>query len=142
MNLAMDEMVQGEFWIVNNKHSLEMFKKHIEHLYDTKGYVTLKWKSGKTRTHKQNNALHVYCRQLAEALNTGGLDMKKTLKQETDIPWTGELVKQYMWKPVQEAIIGSDSTSSATVEDYDKVHQVLSKHLSEKFNLYIPFPTK
>lgn len=142
MNLDMEEMAQGEFWIVNNKHSLEMFTKHIEHLYDTKGYVTLKWKAGRTRTHKQNNALHVYCRQLAQALNEGGFDMKKTLKQETDIPWTGELVKQYLWKPVQEALTGKDSTSAASGEDYDKVHQVLSKHLSEKLNVYLPFPTR
>jgi len=142
MNLDMEEMVQGEFWIVNNKHSLEMFTKHIEHLYDTKGYVTLKWKTGRTRTHKQNNALHVYCRQLAQMLNEGGFDMKKTLKQETDIPWTGELVKEYLWKPVQEAVTGKDSTSAASGEDYDKVHQVLSKHLSEKLNVYLPFPTR
>lgn len=136
------EMPQGEFWVVNNKHSLQVFTKHIEHLYDTKGYVTLKWRTGKTRTHKQNNALHVYCRMLSEALNDAGYDMKKTLKQEAEIPWTTELVKQYLWKPVQEAVTGADSTSTAGTEDYDKVHQVLSKHLSEKFNVYIPFPAK
>jgi hypothetical protein len=136
------EMPQGEFWVVNNKHSLQVFTKHIEHLYDTKGYVTLKWRTGKTRTHKQNNALHVYCRMLSEALNDAGYDMKKTLKQEAEIPWTTELVKQYLWKPVQEAVTGTDSTSTAGAEDYDKVHQVLSKHLSEKFNVYIPFPAK
>jgi hypothetical protein len=136
------EMPQGEFWVVNNKHSLQVFTKHIEHLYDTKGYVTLKWRTGKTRTHKQNNALHVYCRMLSEALNDAGYDMKKTLKQEVEIPWTTELVKQYLWKPVQEAVTGADSTSTAGTEDYDKVHQVLSKHLSEKFNVYIPFPAK
>ena len=136
------EMPQGEFWVVNNKHSLQVFTKHIEHLYDTKGYVTLKWRTGKTRTHKQNNALHVYCRMLSEALNDAGYDMKKTLKQEAEIPWTTELVKQYLWKPVQEAVTGIDSTSTAGTEDYDKVHQVLSKHLSEKFNVYIPFPAK
>jgi hypothetical protein len=142
MNLTTDDLAQGEFWVVHNKHSLDMFKQHIEHLYDTKGYVTLKWKTGKTRTHKQNNALHVYCRQLAEALNDAGYDMKKTLKHETEIPWTTELVKEYLWKTIQEAVIGTDSTSSAAGEDYDKVHQVLSKHLSEKFNIYIPFPTR
>ena len=127
---------------MNNKHSLQVFTKHIEHLYDTKGYVTLKWRTGKTRTHKQNNALHVYCRMLSEALNDAGYDMKKTLKQEAEIPWTTELVKQYLWKPVQEAVTGKDSTSTAGTEDYDKVHQVLNKHLSEKFNVYIPFPAK
>jgi hypothetical protein len=139
---SVPEMPQGEFWVVNNKHSLQVFTKHIEHLYDTKGYVTLKWRTGKTRTHKQNNALHVYCRMLSEALNDAGYDMKKTLKQEAEIPWTTELVKQYLWKPVQEAVTGKDSTSTAGTEDYDKVHQVLSKHLSEKFNVYIPFPAK
>jgi hypothetical protein len=136
------DIPQGEFWVVSNKQSLDAFVSHITKLYEDKKYVTIKWKAGKTRTSAQNNALHVYCRLLGEALNDAGYDMKKTVKASVDIPWTTDLVKQYLWKPIQAVVTGDDSTSIASREDYDKVHAVLSRHLSEKFNVYVPFPTK
>lgn len=138
----MSNLSQGDFWEVCNKTSLEMFIKHITQMYEEKGFITVKLKAGKTRTTLQNNALHVYCRLMAEQLNDAGYDMKNTLKAEVEIPWTTELVKEYLWKPVQSAITGSDSTSTASREDYDKTHQVLSKHISEKFNIYVEFPKR
>ncbi len=38
-------------------------------------------------TPNQRNALHLYCEMLACALNNAGYDMKKTLKEEVEIPW-------------------------------------------------------
>jgi len=66
------DIPQGEFWVVSNKQSLDAFVSHITKLYEDKKYVTIKWKAGKTRTSAQNNALHVYCRLLGEALNDAG----------------------------------------------------------------------
>lgn len=137
----MSDLRCGEFWVVDDDHSLRMFIKHMTELYEEKKYLTIKWKAGKSRTTAQNNALHVYCRLLSEKLNDAGLDMKKTLKAEVEIPWTTELVKEFLWKPVQEAVTGDRSTSNASTTDYDKTHAVLSKHLSERFNLFVPFPS-
>ena len=38
---------------------------------------------------------------IANALNDAGLDMKKVLKPEIDIPWNTATVKEYLWRPVQ-----------------------------------------
>ena len=138
----MKEINQGEFWVVNSDNALKMFVEHITNLYQEKKYVTLKWKAGKTRTTQQNNALHVYCRLMSEKLNAEGLDMKKTLKQDAEIPWTTELVKEYLWKPIQSAVTGEKSSSDVSASDYDEIHKHLSHLLSTKFNVYVPFPSR
>ena len=138
----MHDINQGEFWVINSDHTLNMFIQHMTKLYREKKYITAKWKAGKTRTTAQNNALHVYCRQLAEKLNDSSLDMKKTLKHDAEIPWTADLVKQYLCKPIQLAVTGEKSSADVTAADYDEIHKHLSHLLSDKFNIYVPFPSR
>ena len=138
----MTDINQGEFWVVDDRRSLESFIKMMTTMYDEKKYLTLKIKGGKTRTSTQNNALHVYCRLLSEKLNESGLDMKKVIKQEVDIPWSTSLVKEYLWKPVQTVVTGDESTAKVASEDYHKVYSVLSRHLSEKFGVHVEFPSR
>ena len=68
--------------------------------------------------------------------------MKKTLKQDAEIPWTTELVKEYLWKPIQSAVTGEKSSSDVSASDYDEIHKHLSHLLSTKFNVYVPFPSR
>ena len=138
----MSDINQGEFWVVNSDQSLKMFIEHMTSLYQDKKYITIKWKAGKTRTTQQNNALHVYCRLLSEQLNAAGLDMKKTLKQDAEIPWTTDLVKEYLWKPIQTAVTGEKSSADVSASDYDEIHKHLSNLLSSKFNISVPFPAR
>ena len=56
------------------------------------------------RTRKQNNSIHLYCQQLADTLNDAGLDQRKVLKPEVDIPWDMEDVKEKIWRPIQIAL--------------------------------------
>ena len=95
----------------------------------------------KQRTIQQNRALHLYFTLLAEALNAAGLDMKKTLKPEIDIPWTPGTVKDFLWKPVQKAILGKESTTELNTIEPSDVHDVLNRHLSEKFGISVEFPS-
>ena len=95
------------------------------------------------RTLTQNAALHKYCELLAIALNDAGQDMRKTLKQEVDIPWTMENVKNHLWRPVYSAMTQHESTTDADTSQYSEVYNVLSRHLSEKFGgLHVPWPSK
>src|SRR3990167_3370994 len=54
------------------------------------------------RTPQQNKGLHLFFTQLAEALNLAGLEMKVVLKGDTQIWWTLETVKEYLWRPLQK----------------------------------------
>lgn len=93
------------------------------------------------RTLTQNRAMHKYFTQLAEALNDGGLDMKRTLKPEIDIPWSGATVKKFLWKPIQDAILDKDSTTELDTKEPSLVYETLNRHLSEKFGIHVPFPS-
>lgn len=93
------------------------------------------------RTLTQNKALHKYCSLLSETLNDAGYDMKKVLKEEVDIPWTMESVKEHLWKPIQRSVIDKESTTEASTADYSSVHNVLSRHLSQKLGVYVPWPS-
>ena len=94
------------------------------------------------RTLTQNKALHLYLRILSEALNDAGFDMKKVLKESVDIHWTPENAKEYLWRPVQEAVINKKSTTEANTTEYNEIHKALSRHLSQKLGIdYIPWPS-
>lgn len=93
------------------------------------------------RTKQQNKALHVLFGMLAQELNDNGLDMRKTLKPDIDIPWGANTVKEYLWRPIQVAQLGKKSTTELTTVEIDKVFDTINKHLGEVFGIHIPFPS-
>src|SRR3990167_702775 len=93
------------------------------------------------RTNQQNKAMHVLFKLLADELNDHGLDMRKTLKPEIDIPWTGATVKEFLWRPIQTAQLNKKSTTGLTTVEIDKVFDTINKHIGERFGLHIPFPS-
>lgn len=84
--------------------------------------------------------MHKYFALLAEALNDAGYDMKKTLKPGVDIPWTPEMVKTHLWKPIQLPVTGKEHTSDLASGEPSRVYEVLDRHLSEKFGIHVEFP--
>ena len=73
------------------------------------------------RTTQQNKALHLYFRLLAESLNEAGLDMKKVLKPTIDISWNERNVKEYLWRPIQNAQVIKKSTTELNSDEVDKI---------------------
>jgi len=95
----------------------------------------------KQRTSQQNRSLYLYFELLAETLNDAGLDMKKVLKPSIDIRWTKENIKNYLWKPIQNSMYGTKSTTELTTKDIDAIYDVLNRHLGQKLHVEsIPFP--
>jgi len=92
------------------------------------------------KTDQQRKALHLYFEHVAEALNSAGLDMKKTLKPEIDIPWTKDSVKEHLWRPIQQAMLDKKSTEALDTVEPSQVFEVLSRHLGEKFAIHVEFP--
>lgn len=98
------------------------------------------------RTLQQNRALHKFFGLLAEELNKAGLDMKVVLKPEVDIPWTAQMVKEFLWRPIQKAYIGKQSTTELEkVKEIDEIYEILNRHLAQKFGEFglenVPFPS-
>ena len=92
----------------------------------------------KQRTNAQNRALHLWCRLLSDTLNEAGLDQREVLLPSVDIPWNEQSVKESLWRPIQEAVINKESTAEAETDEYNKVYEVLSRHLSSKLGVTPP----
>lgn len=93
------------------------------------------------RTLTQNAALHVYFKLVADSLNSAGLDMKKVLKPEVDIPWTPVTIKEYIWRPVQKAQLKKNSTTELTTKEIDEIFDTINRHLGEKFGVHEDWPS-
>lgn len=96
------------------------------------------------RTGQQNKALHKFFSMLSESLNLAGLEMKVVLKANTEIWWTMESVKEYLWRPLQKVMFGKESTTELEKQvEIDKIHEQLMHILGEKHGVkYIPFPVE
>ena len=96
------------------------------------------------RTPQQNKGLHLFFTQLAEALNLAGLEMKVVLKGDTQIWWTLETVKEYLWRPLQKVMFQKESTTELEKQvEIDKIHEQLMHLLGEKHGVeFIPFPVE
>ena len=68
----------------------------------------------KQRTIKQNKSLHLWFRLLADTLNEAGLDMRTVLKPSISIGWNDKTIKEYIFKPILEAMLLKKSTTEMT----------------------------
>jgi len=95
------------------------------------------------RTIRQNSAMHTYFRLLAEKLNEHGLNIHKVLNQSVEIDWTSILIKELLWRQVQEFCLGKKSTTKLTTEEVTEIYENLNRHLSTKFPDMenVPFPS-
>jgi transcriptional regulator NrdR family protein len=93
------------------------------------------------RTSQQNKALYKMFSELADELTAQGKDMRVILKPDVDIPWTQNRIKEHIWRPLQKAMFGTQSTTELTTDQVDKVFQVIQKHLGESHGVEINFPS-
>ena len=109
------------------------------------GYYEVKLKrvkkKGKLRTLLQNSSMWLYFTKLGKALNDAGLDMRKVLKPEVEIPWTKDSVHQFLWLPIQGAMYKTESTTDLETDQVSKVYDVLNRHTGEKLGVSVLFPS-
>ena len=102
------------------------------------------------RTDQQRKAIEVYCRELAEALNDSGFELKAVLKvKQADVPWNQDLVKEILWKSIQQSATisedypeGKKSTTQLDIMEVDRVYSILDRHISSNFGVHIEFPSE
>ena len=95
------------------------------------------------RTLTQNSALHLYFELLANALNDAGLDMKKVLEVKTgDVPWNKDTIKEVLWRPLQDAMTGEESTTKLSTTEVSEVYEVLNRHTASKLGVSVEWPTR
>ena len=90
------------------------------------------------RTLSQNSAIHKYFELLAATLNAKGLTVEVVIKPDTN--WTTESVKELIWRPVQKAVIGKQSTTKLTTKEVNDVYMALDAALQLKLGVSVDFP--
>lgn len=94
----------------------------------------------RTRTLQQNRALHLYFQFIADELNEFTSFSYNGLMKDFEIPYTMEIVKQFIWKPIQIAMFGKTSTTKITTQEINKIIDVINKYFAEK-GISITFPS-
>ena len=127
--------------IINSRQILEAYKKLLDAQFEKHHYLRATLKTGKQRTLTQNASLHLFCQLLADALNDAGFDFRTFVKEGYPVPFNEMLVKEYMWRPIQKAIIGNDSTTKPKTHEYGMIYDALNIKLVEH-GIYVPWPCK
>ena len=133
-------MIRGKQYI-QTVEGLKRFIEDLQTLNLPEHGVVIEVKTG-VRTTRQNSAMHKYFQLLADAFNDAGLDMKKVIKPEVDIPWTPATVKEYLWRPIQKAVTKKDSSTKLDISEVSEVFETLHRHLASKFGILVMFPSE
>ena|SRR3990167_2451843 len=99
-------------------------------------------KEKQQRTPKQNASLHLFFQMTADSLNEAGYSVQKIIKQSMDINWSPHLVKELLWRGAQNAMLGKISTTELTTDEVSKIYEQLNLYLSEKFGIFVCFPSE
>ena len=103
-------MDSGQGWIVDTTHKLEQFIDFINRSF-ADGKHNLYLIKDASRSVKQNNAMHVWFRQLAEQLNEAGHTMPHPFDDDFELSFTEVRVKEILFKPIIEAMYDKKSTA-------------------------------
>ena len=94
-----------------------------------------------TRTWKQNNSIHKFCRLLAEALNDSGQEMRHPFFEGETTPWSMLTIKEHVWKPIQKSQLQIETTRLLKTNEVTKIHEIIMRNMGERRGIeYIPFP--
>ena len=126
-------------WIVDNKNKLKFFISFVQKQYENGKHVTYSIKDT-TRSARQNNAMHLWFRQIAIQLNDAGYWVRHPFSDNVEIPFTEVLVKEMLYKPTAKAMFDKDTTTKLTPAELSEASEVLVRWLSEHKGVYVPFP--
>ncbi len=127
--------------IINNRQSLEDCKVFLDRQFEKHKYLSISIKIGRQRTLTQNASLHLFCQLLADALNDGGFDFRVFIKEGYPVPFNKNLVKDYLWRPIQKAITGKSSTAKPETHEYSVIYDALNVKLADH-DIHVPWPCK
>ena len=131
--------MDGHRWIVDRKEKLEFFVKFVKDQFE-QGSYHLYYITPAGRTEKQNNAMHLWFRQMAEQLNDAGFSATHPFNDQIEIPFTEGLVKEMLFKPIIKAMYDKKSTRGLSGREVSEAAEVLVRWLSEHKGIYVPFP--
>jgi hypothetical protein len=123
---------------INSELALAEYIRDLRAAWLKDHYIIATHRTGKQRTLTQNRALHLWLGMLADQLNASGMDMRKTLRHDVELPWSVETCKEFLWRPIQEAVLRKESTTEANRIEYSQVFEVLAHHMAIRLGVTVP----
>lgn len=91
------------------------------------------------RTPSQNASLHLFCEQLAEAMNEAGISQRIFLK-ELEVDNSMESVKS-VFRELGKVKYGKDSTAKLTTKEMTDIYEELNRHTASRLGIHVPWPS-
>jgi len=135
----MGNMDTSHRWLVDKEEKMNFFIAFVTTQFD-QGKKILYYIKDTTRSDRQNNAMHLWFRQIAEGLNDAGYWVRHPFSDKLEIPFTEVLVKETLYKPIIHSMYDKASTGKLTPKELSDAAEVLIRWLSEHKGVYIPFP--
>lgn len=127
--------------LINSQPAFDAYLEHLKTQWNEHHYLRVDLKTGKQRTLTQNRCMHLYCKHLADALNDAGWDMKRLLKDDFEIPWTEHSAKDTLWREIQKAMFGHESTTKPDRKQYSEIYDALNRVISQRTGVFVPWPS-
>lgn len=92
-------------------------------------------------TKKQRGSLHVWCDQVAKALNEAGQYHEKIhpfTKKVIEMPWKKEGVKEDLYKPTLAAFKKKSSTEQQNTEEPGMIADAIAMAYAKTFGVCLP----
>lgn len=128
--------------IINNEQQLNAYMEYLKKRLNDEGRIKIEVKSVNKRTLTQNAALHKYFSMLSDELNDAGYDARTFFKEGISVPFTAEIVKDNLWRPIQKAVLGVESTTDPKRLEYGQVYDVLNSYLINEKNIFVQWPCR
>jgi hypothetical protein len=126
--------------VINSDSSLEAVINKIRLQYEEHKYLNVTVSKGSSRTPTQNASMHLFCGMLADELNGAGYDFRTFVKPGYPVPFSEYLVLNYVWRPIQKALTGHDSSTKPTRKEYGLIYDTINLKMITK-GIYCPWPT-
>ena len=130
-----------ERWLVKDKTQAQFFNKFVLAEAEA-GRERLYTLVRANRSNKQNAALHLLLRRLAEGLNDAGFEIPHPFKQGLEIPYTEHSVKELVYKPIIEAMFKKGSSADLTTEEFSMAMNTLVDAVNRNTGVFIPVPSQ
>lgn len=130
--------MSGESWLVDNRDKAKSFCQYVMNQAE-EGIDRLYSIKRGSRSVKQSNALHLWFRQLAEALNDAGFSQPHPWGK-MQIPYSETAIKDLFFRPIIRSLYNKDSTKDLNTKELSESMEVLLDAVNEHTGVYVPFP--
>lgn len=128
----------GNSITIKTKQQLDTHIENLKAAFEKEHSLEIEIKPNK-RSKKQDSSMHVYCRQVAQCLNDMGITCNQFFKEGYEMKFSEDIIKNDVWKAVQLAMTGKESTKDLDKKEVSEVYEVVNKKLSEH-GVHIAWP--